>query len=44
MDLLVGDLGLLLRQSPVERDRSRLLGGLVHREVRTDHDAEDMSE
>ena len=38
------DLGPLLGQSPVEQDRSHLLGGLVHREVLADHDAKDVSE
>jgi len=43
-DPFVEDVGPLLGQSPVEQDRPRLLGGLVHREVLADHDAEDMSE
>ena len=38
------DLGPLLGQSPVEQDRSRLLRGLVHREVLADHRAEEMRE
>ena len=43
-DPFMEDLGPLLGQSPVEQDRPRLLGGLVHREVLADHDTEDMSE
>jgi hypothetical protein len=40
----VEDLGPLFRQSPVKHDRPRLLGGLVYRQVLTDHDADDVSE
>jgi hypothetical protein len=40
----VEDLSPLFGQSPVKHDRARLLGGLVHREVLTDHDADDVSE
>ena len=34
----------LFRQTPIKHDRPRLLGGLVYREVLTDHDSDDVSE
>ena len=42
-DPFVEDLSPLFRQSPVKHDRPRLLGGLVNREVLTDHDVDDVS-
>jgi len=43
-DPFVEDLSPLFRQSPVKHDSPRLLGGLVYREVLTNHGADDVGE